>query len=160
MMDNSQYPIDRKLKLYNRLEELHLLNAGLEQVGAAAGWSERAVLDLSLACEELVVNTVNYGFPEGGEHVIEVQIQASRSGVEIVIEDRGVPFDPLRSGADPLAQLDMDLEDRPIGGLGIYFVKRLMDEIQYERIGNMNRIHMRKQLAIEEANREPGGSEE
>lgn len=145
MSNEWQFPIDREIKLCNRLDELHRLNEGLEEIGAEAGWSERAVLDLSLACEELVVNIVNYGFPSGGDHYIDVSIQASPSSVEVKIEDGGVPFNPLQ-GADPLALLELEIEDRPIGGLGIFFVKRLMDDIHYEYSEGLNRFRMRKQF--------------
>ncbi|OME84016.1 hypothetical protein BK120_12960 [Paenibacillus sp. FSL A5-0031] len=147
MSNDWQFPIDREIKLYNRLEELQRLNEGLEQIGAEAGWSERAVLDLSLACEELVINIVNYGFPSGGEHHIDVIIQASPTSVEVKIEDGGVPFNPLQE-ADPRALLELELEDRPIGGLGIFFVKRLMDDIHYEYAGGLNRFRMRKQFVL------------
>ncbi|MBD2867599.1 ATP-binding protein [Paenibacillus arenilitoris] len=145
MSNDWQYPIDREIKLFNRMDELRRLNEGLEEIGAEVGWPQRAVLDLSLACEELVVNIVNHGFPDGGEHRIFVAIQASPSSVEVKIEDGGIPFNPLDE-ADPLALLDMELEDRPIGGLGIFFVKRLMDDIHYEYAGGLNRFRMRKQF--------------
>lgn len=147
MSNDWQFPIDREIKLRNRIDELQRLNEGLEEIGAEAGWPERAVLDLSLACEELVVNIVNYGFPSGGEHHIDVIIQASPGSVEVKIEDGGVPFNPLQK-ADPLALLEFDLEDRPIGGLGIFFVKRLMDDIHYEYAGGLNRFRMRKQFGF------------
>jgi serine/threonine-protein kinase RsbW len=145
MSKDWQVPIDREIKLYNRLDELQRLNEGLEQIGAEVGWPERAVLDLSLACEELVVNIVNYGFPSGGVHPIDVRIQASRSSVEVKIVDGGIPFNPLKE-TDPFDLLELEVEDRPIGGLGIFFVKRLMDDIHYEYAEGLNRFCMRKQF--------------
>ncbi|MGO4543409.1 ATP-binding protein [Paenibacillus sp. 2TAB23] len=149
MSNDWQFPIDREIKLYNRMDELQRLNEGLEEIGAEVGWTARAVLDLSLACEELVVNIVNYGFPSGGEHHIDVLIQASPSSVEVKIEDGGVPFNPLQT-AD--ASTLLELEDRPIGGLGIFFVKRLMDDIHYEYAGGLNRFRMRKQFGYTHQN--------
>lgn len=145
MSNDRQFPIDREIRLYNRMDELHRLNEGLEEIGAAAGWPERAVLDLSLACEEIVVNIVNYGFPSGGDHCIDVSIHASPNSVEVKIEDGGIPFNPLQK-KEPLDLIDLELEDRPIGGLGIFFVKRLMDDIHYEYAEGLNRFCMRKQL--------------
>lgn len=145
MSNDRKFPIDREIKLYNRMDELQRLNEGLEEIGAEAGWPERAVLDLSLACEEIVINIVNYGFPTGGDHHIDVTIQATPSSVEVKIVDGGVPFNPLKD-KKPLDLLELELEDRPIGGLGIFFVKRLMDDIHYEYAGGLNRFRMRKQL--------------
>lgn len=143
MSNAPQYTIGRSLRLRNELEELQRLNEELEEVGRTLGWAPRSVLDLSLACEELVVNIVNYGYPVGSEGIIEVELRASEDEVEIALGDHGKPFDPLRT-ADPLDLLEMDVEDRPIGGLGIFFVKRLMDEVEYEYAGGMNRLRLRK----------------
>ncbi|MFX3632980.1 MAG: ATP-binding protein [Candidatus Pristimantibacillus sp.] len=155
------FPIDREIKLHNRMEELSRLNEQLEEIGAAAGWSDRAVLDLSLACEELITNIVHYGFPTGGEHLIDVMVTASPASVEVRIEDRGIPFNPLQE-TKATALLDLELEDRPIGGLGIFFVKRLMDDVQYERTGDMNCFRMSKVFILEEQQdeqRHSGGHE-
>lgn len=161
MLDDRQYPIDREIKLFNRMDELERLNERLEEIGAVAGWTSRAVLDLSLACEELVVNIVNYGFPSGGEHCIDVTIHATPSCVEVRIEDGGIPFNPLED-SDASALLELELEDRPVGGLGIFFVKRLMDDIHYEYTGGLNRFRMRKQFQPKESHNEQlqaGGNE-
>lgn len=160
-MNDRQYPIGRVIKLFNRMEELQRLNERLEEIGTDAGWPARAVLDLSLACEELVVNIVNYGFPTGGEHCIDVTIHASPTSVEVKIEDGGVPFNPLEEQDRPAAP-HLELEDRPIGGLGIFFVKRLMDDIHYEYSGGLNRFWMRKQFKPMKSHNEqlPAGGNE
>lgn len=144
MSNDQQFLIDREIKLHNRLDELNRLNEQLEEIGMEAGWPSRTVLDLSLACEELLVNIVNYGYPMGGEHSIAITVTASPANVEVRIEDGGVPFNPLAQ-ANP--DTSLDLEERMTGGLGIFFVKRLMDDIHYERAGNLNRFSMRKRLA-------------
>ncbi|MDQ6423045.1 ATP-binding protein [Paenibacillus sp. LHD-117] len=141
--------VDRSFQLFNRMEELHRLNTALEELGAEFSWTRRSVLDLSLACEEVVVNIVNYGYPEGCDGLIEVEFRASREAVEIRLSDRGTPFNPLRE-ADPLELLEMDIEDRPIGGLGIFFVKRLMDETDYKFENGMNRLRLMKKFRIDE----------
>ena len=143
MSNDNRIEIDRIITLVNRLDALQQLNEQLEEIGAAVCWSERSVLDLSLACEEIVVNIMNYGYPGGGEHEIEIRIKASPGVVRISIRDDGVPFDPLQE-ADPLSLLDLDVDDRPIGGLGIFFVKRLMDEVSYVYEEGRNCIMMSK----------------
>lgn len=143
MSNAPQYTIGRSLRLRNEMEELGRLNEELEDVGRMLGWAPRSVLDLSLACEELVVNIVSYGYPVGSEGIIVVELKASQDEVEITLGDHGKPFDPLRT-ADPLELLEMDVEDRPIGGLGIFFVKRLMDEVEYEYSDGMNRLRLWK----------------
>lgn len=143
MSNEPHYTVGRTLRLRNDMEELGRLNEGLEEIGSELEWAPRSVLDLSLACEELVVNIVNYGYPVGSEGIIEVELRASKNEVEIRLADRGKPFDPFQS-ADPLDLLEMDVEERPIGGLGIFFVKRLMDEVHYEYGDGMNRVRLLK----------------
>ncbi|QNK59810.1 ATP-binding protein [Paenibacillus sp. PAMC21692] len=143
MSNEPHYTVDRSLQLRNDMQELMRLNEELEAIGAELDWSPRAVLDLSLACEELVVNIVNYGYPVGSEGFIEVGLRASQDEVEITLADRGNPFDPFKD-PDPLDLLEMDVDDRPIGGLGIFFVKRLMDEVHYEFADGMNQVRLRK----------------
>ncbi|MCR2802435.1 ATP-binding protein [Paenibacillus soyae] len=146
MSDDPQFTIARAIRLYNRIDELPRLNEGLEALGADLGWPGRSVMNLMLACEELVVNIVHYAYPEGGEHVIEVDVRATSDSVEISVSDGGVPFNPLETDNDPLSLLDMDLEERPIGGLGIFFVQKIMDDVQYEHAGGMNRVRMIKRF--------------
>lgn len=146
MSNDPNYAIDRSIQLYNRMEELNRLNDGIEEIGAALGWPRRSILDLALACEELIVNIVHYGYPPGIDGMIEVVVKASQEEVEIRIADHGVPFNPLAEQSDPLSLLEMDLEERPVGGLGIFFVKKTMDTVHYEYEDGMNRLLMRKRL--------------
>lgn len=146
MSNDPQFPIARAIRLHNRIDELPRLNEGLEELGADLGWSSRSVTDLMLACEEIVVNIVHYGYPDSGEHWIQIDVYAAADRVQIRVSDGGVPFNPLARSVDPLSLLDMELDDRPIGGLGIFFVTKVMDEVQYEHAGGMNRLTMSKRF--------------
>ncbi|MUT67119.1 ATP-binding protein [Paenibacillus sp. NEAU-GSW1] len=152
------YPIFREIQLFNRMDELERLNELLESVGSEAGWHPRAVLDLSLACEELIVNIVNYGFPSGGEHTIAVCVKAASEAVEVNMDDGGIPFNPLEEESPDTT---LALEDREIGGLGLFFVRRLMDEVHYERTGGRNHLRLRKGLTYagkqDDSQRQAGG---
>ncbi len=98
------------------------------------GLGEAAVTRLELAVEEILVNIVNYAYHEGSGD-IELRL-AGRSGLlDIEIRDRGKAFNPLeRSDPDTTASL----EDREIGGLGIYFARKIADEIAYRREDDEN----------------------
>ncbi|MEK3881875.1 ATP-binding protein [Paenibacillus sp. PL2-23] len=146
MSNDSPASIVRTIKLCNRIDELQRLNEELESLGAVLGWSHRTVMNLMLACEELVVNIVHYAFPQGGEHTIEIHMLAAADSVEIAIKDGGAPFNPLERDGDLESLLTMDVEDRPIGGLGIFFVQQMMDEVQYEHAGGMNSVRMSKRF--------------
>lgn len=117
------------------------LHRFMEAAGDRMGWSERTRLQLTLACEELLTNIASYGYPDGGDPRIRLSVTPVAGGVRLVLEDNGAAFDPLVK-ADP--DLTQDLDSRPIGGLGVYFVKRLMDELDYERLPSGNRLTMIK----------------
>jgi len=131
------------LDMPNRLGELDSLHRFFEGLGREAGWSDRLSMNMTLACEELLTNTISYGYPQGGDHSIRLEVTSSARGIEIVLEDEAVPFDPLSAEAPDLG---LSVEERRIGGLGIHFVKRLMDEIVYERTASGNRLTLYKKI--------------
>ncbi|WP_176220691.1 ATP-binding protein [Cohnella massiliensis] len=131
------------LELRNSMDELEALHRFFEQLGERSGWSDRLCLHLTLACEELLTNTISYGYPEGGEHSIRLSVSPARAFVEIVLEDDAIPFNPLEAGAP---DLEPSLEERAVGGLGIHFVKKLMDDVSYERTSSGNRLVLVKKV--------------
>lgn len=90
----------------------------------------RAQMQIDVAVEELFVNIAHYAYKPGtGQAVVRVETRAEPRSVSITFVDRGVPYDPLAK-EDP--DVTLAAEDRPIGGLGIYMVKKSMDEVVYE----------------------------
>ncbi|MFC5468671.1 ATP-binding protein [Cohnella suwonensis] len=133
------------VQLANRLDELERLHAFFDEIGVRSGWPDRLKWDLTLSCEELVTNTISYGYPdsEAGSRFIRLTVRAREQTVEVCLEDEGVPFNPLET-ADP--DVGLGIDEREIGGLGIFFVKRMMNEATYERTESGNRIVLRKTL--------------
>jgi anti-sigma regulatory factor (Ser/Thr protein kinase) len=104
--------------------------------GPASAWGlhPHRLMQLELAIEEVVVNICDYAYEvPPGDFVVRVRPGDSRFVVEVI--DEGVPFDPLEV-AEP--DLLAGAQDRPIGGLGILLVRRLMDEVGYRRQGAQN----------------------
>lgn len=132
------------LRLTNSLSELDRLHAFFKACGSRYGWSDKLNGQLVLSCDELLTNTISYGYPQGGEHEIVLTVRLVPDGVEVTLEDEGIPFDPLQKD-DP--DLTLGVEDREIGGLGVLFVKRLMDEVHYERTAAGNRLRLVKRLS-------------
>jgi sigma-B regulation protein RsbU (phosphoserine phosphatase) len=113
--------------------ELGAVSGVLEQFDQFAGQSEvpvDTVKKVKVVFDELLNNIVSYGFPEGGEHDIDVLVERMGARLMITITDDGVPFNPFQQEAP---DLNASLEDREIGGLGIHFVRNLMDEVSYRR---------------------------
>jgi serine/threonine-protein kinase RsbW len=96
---------------------------------------------VQVALDELLSNTVRSAFPPGQNGRIDVRFDIAEGALDVLIVDDGVPFDPL-ARADP--DTGASLEARPVGGLGIYLVRQLMDSVDYERRGGENRLRLRK----------------
>jgi serine/threonine-protein kinase RsbW len=130
---------------------------GVERVAAAfAGFAEAQALpenvrrSLQVALDELLKNTVAYGFrgrqAGSGEVVVEVERRADR--VAVTLTDDGAPFDPFAMVAPDTT---LGLELRRIGGLGIHLVRKMMDEVGYERREGRNVVVLAKYLGEERA---------
>ena len=105
------------------------------------GCSVKAQMQIDIAIEEIFVNIAHYAYPESeGEAVISVDSGEGPS-VTITFEDEGIQYDPLKN-EDP--DITLSAEDRPIGGLGIFMVKKSMDEVSYEYKDGKNRLTIKK----------------
>ena len=134
---------DLELNIPNKVEELTTIAQALENFGDRCEWPLNQVLSLNLVIEELFTNIVFYGFSDKLEHLIHLQIVYEDGIVRMCLTDDGLAFNPLENEA-PDTKLEVD--ERPIGGLGIHFVKNLMDEIQYERRNGKNILCMQKKI--------------
>lgn len=115
----------------------------VEALGEAEAWPPKVRFHVDLVLEELVQNCVSYGYPDGRQGHVEVLIQRQGNTLVIVLEDDGDAFDPFQRAAP---DLDLPLEERSIGGLGIHFTRTLMDDYRYRRVKGRNRIELRKSL--------------
>ena len=106
------------------------------------------LFDLHLALDETLTNVVSYGYRDGLEHTILVRMRMLSTEharrIEVEVEDDGEPFNPLEARAP---DVHATIEDRPIGGLGIYLVRRVMDDLEYRRQQGKNVLVMRKTVA-------------
>lgn len=97
------------------------------------------------AVEELYVNIESYAYAPGtGPATLRVSTETNPRAITVTLIDSGVPYDPLKK-TDP--DLSLSLEDRPIGGMGIYMVKRYMDEVSYQRADDRNILTIRKVIS-------------
>ena len=106
--------------------------------------SMKAQMQIDVAVEEIYVNIANYAYaPETGKAYISVQPDPDNASVTIEFRDNGIPFDPLAK-ADP--DVTLSAEERNIGGLGIYMVKKSMDAMEYSRKDGQNILTITKKL--------------
>ena len=108
------------------------------------GCSMKVMMQIEIAVEEIYVNIVHYAYnPEIGKATIRCEVTDNPMQVIIQFMDSGVPFDPL---AKEDADITLSAEERQIGGLGIFMVKKSMDEVSYEYKEGKNVLTIRKVL--------------
>lgn len=135
--------------LSNDLKELERLGAFLKGLSQTMGMDEQTLFQLNLVCDELATNIILYGYPpdERGLHAIRIDIGAIADGWELRMTDRGIPFNPLLRSSP---RVDLSVDERGIGGLGIHLVRQVMDDIRYERLNEENVLMMTKRRIQEE----------
>lgn len=132
--------------LTNHLPEIQRLNGILEGFAEQHQLSQRVLYSVNLALDEILTNVISYGYEDGGEHQIQVRISLDADVLTAEVEDDGRPFNPLEQ-ADP--DLGAVPEDRPIGGLGIYLLKTMLDSVEYRNQGGRNLLVMKKRVTTE-----------
>ncbi|MBR4362958.1 MAG: ATP-binding protein [Ruminococcus sp.] len=109
--------------------------------------SMKIQMQIDLAVEEIFVNIANYAYdPETGPATVRVDVAPDGTVVTITFVDNGVPYDPLAK-ADP--DITLPAEQREIGGLGIFLVKKNMDDVSYEYVNGSNILTLKKGLRSE-----------
>ncbi|MDR2646048.1 MAG: ATP-binding protein [Holosporaceae bacterium] len=96
--------------------------------------------DITLILDEIITNIVNYAYPDNKEHELSVDIDKIGVHITLRLVDSGIAFDPLAQ-ADP--DVESSLEERKVGGLGIFIAKQLSDELKYSRINGQNQLDIR-----------------
>lgn len=135
--------LNARLTLQNDVQQVTWLATFVGDVCELVNLDASATMKLNLAVEEAVVNVMNYAYPQGTVGDISIEAQIDNAQLKFIITDSGVPFDPTtREEADT----QTTLEERPIGGLGIHFVRQLMDSVSYERIDGTNVLTLCKKL--------------
>ena len=100
---------------------------------------------INLALDEIITNIISYGYTDGKEHIIDLTLLADDKNLTVKIEDDALAFNPLEQ-AEP--DINKPLEDKQIGGLGIHLIRKLLDELEYNRIDGKNVFFMKKKLIL------------
>ena len=123
--------------------ELEKLEGFTADFALKAGLSDKDLFALQIVVEELVTNVIDYGGVPAGEHAVRVDLSMDNGELLIRIADRGKEYNPLLR-EDP--DVTLPAEQRPIGGLGVHFCKKLTDAQSYERRDGCNVLKLRKKL--------------
>jgi anti-sigma regulatory factor (Ser/Thr protein kinase) len=134
----------REMDIAATLENLDTVMAFVDQQLEEVGCSMKAQMQIDIAVEEVYVNIAHYAYnPEIGGVTIRVQIEEEPLEIILTFIDKGKPYDPLAK-EDP--DVTLAVEDRQIGGLGIFMVKKSMDNISYEYNEGRNILTLKKKL--------------
>lgn len=137
------------LTINNSLSEMTALEPFTEQIGEEFGLDPALVFQLQLALDEAVANIVDYAYGEATGMPISITADVSVADdgsreLTIRLIDHGFAFDPLAEA--PEVDTTLGAEERPIGGLGIFLIKQMMDKLKYERAGEENVLTMIKKI--------------
>lgn len=133
----------RTLILKNTEKELSSLAEFLEGLAVEWNLNTEILMNINLVLEEAFVNVINYAYEDQLEHEITIRIQREQDTILMEVEDDGIPFNPL-DWDEP--DQNSPIEDRPVGGLGIFLIKQLMTEVKYKRNLEKNTLLLRKEL--------------
>jgi len=132
------------LEIENKVEEISKINALVDRACEEWGLNPANGHKINLALEEIVSNIINYGFADDVKHLISINIERLETAIRLTVEDEGAAFNPLDQ-EDP-GSLDKPVEEREIGGLGIFFLKQFMDHLEYRREAGKNILIIEKKL--------------
>ena len=125
------------------LDQLEPMLLWILEEAKTLGFAEQKLYQIRLVAEEVLVNIINYGYPDKNGDIQINLIPKEKESLTIEVVDSGISFDPL-SRPDP--DLSLPLEDRKIGGLGVFLLRKLMDEVSYKRQDNRNILTFVKKL--------------
>ena len=133
--------LNESLTLANDVKQVPVLNDFVKSVAGRLNLEPSLSSQLMLAVEEAVVNVMNYAYPIGTEGTVQIDAVATEQDLKFIITDQGKTFDPTQ---ETHVDTTLDVEDRPIGGLGILLVQSLMDSINYECYDGKNVLTLKK----------------
>lgn len=134
----------KELTIAATVQNIDVVTAFVEEQLEALNCPMKAQMQICIAIDELFGNIAHYAYhPDVGEATVRVEVIEEPLSVVITFIDGGIPYDPL-AAADP--DTSLPVEERTIGGLGIFMVKKSMDEITYRYEGGKNILSIRKKI--------------
>ncbi len=130
------------LRVRARIENFELCRSFIEEQLEAASFDRKTIIKVVTACEEIIVNVMNYAYTHG-EGDLEISFVDGVDHIKLTFIDSGAPFNPFDQ---PEVDISLSLDERDIGGLGILMVKKMMDEVHYEYVDGRNILSIVKKV--------------
>jgi serine/threonine-protein kinase RsbW len=131
------------LDLHADMADLGKADEAVTAMAGRLGWSGEVLFQLRLVLEEIIINVISHGSGDGRRARVRVSLRQDGDVLRLELSDDGIAFNPL-STTPP--DVSLDIEDRPIGGLGVHLIRTMMDSISYRREGDWNRLLVTKAL--------------
>ena len=133
--------MEKEIRISNNLNEIVVLASFIEELGEELSLPAETVMNINLALEEAVANIIMYAYPP--KDIILLKVTSTEKQLIFLLTDKGASFDPTQVEE---VDITLPIEERPIGGLGIFLIRSIMNEISYQRIDNENRLIMKKDI--------------
>lgn len=135
--------MEKSIILTNDISEVSKLNEFVEEIGNEFSLTPDVVFNLNLVLEEAVVNVINYAYPKEEHQSIYLSASLREGSIVLILTDTGKEFDPTMA---PDVDITLSADEREIGGLGIFLIRQIMNEVKYERIDGKNILTLEKKL--------------
>lgn len=132
------------VRILNRQEDMPQAASMISRFVAENGLTPVMLHDLSVVADEALNNIISYGCASDTEGEITIRLECRQDEIVMAIEDRGRMFDPLQSDSP---DVDATLQARKVGGLGVHFMRSLMDNVSYHRADGKNLLVLTKKIA-------------
>lgn len=133
----------KEIKIANDLGEISHLAETIEELCSEFNLSDETTMHINLALEEAIANIIMYAYPADEKHDIVLKVSSTSNQLIFLLTDNGVSFNPTEV---PETDITLPIEERPIGGLGIFLIRSIMNEISYQRLDGENQLTMKKNL--------------
>lgn len=140
---------NRKIKQFvveNQIKEISSLAKKIEELAEEWEISPALAMNMNLVIEEALSNIIFYAFTDKNKHEIKISVLVEKQILTIKITDDGIPFNPLKHKQPDIT---LPAEERPVGGLGIFLMSQIMDEMEYTRKKNENILTLKKSIKNE-----------
>lgn len=134
---------NKTITIVNNIDQLPTLAEQIEQIADEWELSPMLAMNMNLVLEEAITNVIFYAFNDQKNHQIDIDFNLNNSKLKLIITDDGTPFDPTQKG-DP--DTTLSVEERQIGGLGIFLIRKIMNEVSYKRENNKNILTLSKSI--------------
>jgi len=134
---------NKTVRITNQRDQVDTVRKFFDDYSKENKLTEKTVHDIQMALDELLTNIVNYGYEDTDEHQIDVRFGINDDAVRVEIIDDSKPYNILEQ-ENP--DISLSVEDKPIGGLGIFLIKKLMSNVDYYTKEGKNHLVMTKEL--------------